>query len=614
MKPYLLATLLIILCLPVLTQAQGELQRMTVTPMEAPRTVAVFPDHPDKAGLIFESTLTNLRFDSQMDGIVQIRDESATGRYILIIEPFTQVITITAPGFIQERLRIGTPQAREVRYFQIAPEERRQDVISVIFNVTPTDARLFVDDQQIDINQTVQIEPGQRSIRIEREGYRIVSETITVSNQNILFSYSLEEIDLVLVQIRSANIGANVTINGMSQGEIDRSGARAIFLYPDSYTLQVSQSGFIPQTRQIEVTESGSNTFSMDLIRNIGELSLQVTPADAKVLVNRVDYSGQRSIELAPGRYRLEVEKEHHEPYSETIEIPLNQRISRVITLEAHTGTLQFMVTPNDAQVELVDASGRVVNQWSGTQILRNIQAGTYTLNVSSGGHIPKEQRITIQRNQTAQVSIELEEGVLENWTRDTQTQVVPVTNPRTGRVWMDRNLGASRAATSSTDTQAYGDLYQWGRGADGHQLRNSPTTTTLSSTDQPGHGSFILAPNSPNDWRSPRNDNLWQGVNGVNNPCPVGYRLPTEAEWNAERQSWSSSNASGAFNSPLKLPLAGFHSSSSGSFYGVGSIGRYWSSSVSGTNARLLFFSSGNAFMDSHSRAYGYSVRCIRD
>jgi hypothetical protein len=71
-------------------------------------------------------------------------------------------------------------------------------------------------------------------------------------------------------------------------------------------------------------------------------------------------------------------------------------------------------------------------------------------------------------------------------------TLVIDVTNPTTGKTWMDRNLGASQVATSSTDVNAYGDLYQWGRGADGHQCRTSPTTTFLSSTDQPGHGDFI--------------------------------------------------------------------------------------------------------------------------
>lgn len=54
---------------------------------------------------------------------------------------------------------------------------------------------------------------------------------------------------------------------------------------------------------------------------------------------------------------------------------------------------------------------------------------------------------------------------------------VVEVTSA-TGRIWMDRNLGAMRAATSATDYQAYGSLYQFGRGSDGHQLINWTSAT----------------------------------------------------------------------------------------------------------------------------------------
>lgn len=103
-----------------------------------------------------------------------------------------------------------------------------------------------------------------------------------------------------------------------------------------------------------------------------------------------------------------------------------------------------------------------------------------------------------------------------------TPTLVVDVMNPSTGEIWMDRNLGASQVATSSTDAAAYGDLYQWGRAADGHQCRTSNTTSTNATTDTPSHGDFILEGGSPQDWRVPQNDNLWQGVNGVNNPCPI--------------------------------------------------------------------------------------------
>jgi uncharacterized protein (TIGR02145 family) len=183
-----------------------------------------------------------------------------------------------------------------------------------------------------------------------------------------------------------------------------------------------------------------------------------------------------------------------------------------------------------------------------------------------------------------------------------------------TGKTWMDRNLGASQVATSSTDANSYGDLYQWGRKSDGHQCRNSATTSTLSSGDQPGHGDFILTSSSPFDWRSPQNTNLWQGVNGVNNPCPSLYRLPTEAELDAERGSWSSQNAAGAFASPLKLPMPGYRDFSNGSLVGVGSASYYWSSTVSGTYARSLSFSSSNASMFTDHRGYGLPVRCLKD
>ena len=195
-----------------------------------------------------------------------------------------------------------------------------------------------------------------------------------------------------------------------------------------------------------------------------------------------------------------------------------------------------------------------------------------------------------------------------------TPTVIVDVTNPTTGEIWMDRNLGATQAATSSTDANSYGDLYQWGRRSDGHQCRTSAITTALSSTDQPANGSFIITPYSPVDWRSPQNDNLWQGVNGVNNPCPSGYRLPTEAELETERLSWSSNNAQGAFASLLKLPVAGYRSNSNGSLSNVGATGAYWSSTVNGVFSHYLHFNSSNAHMGLSSRAFGRSVRCLKD
>ena len=192
-------------------------------------------------------------------------------------------------------------------------------------------------------------------------------------------------------------------------------------------------------------------------------------------------------------------------------------------------------------------------------------------------------------------------------------TAIVDVTNPTTGKIWMDRNLGATQVATSSTDVNSYGDLYQWGRRADGHQCRTSPTTATLSSIDQPAHGNYILAPNAPNNWHSLQNTNLWQGVNGANNPCPSGYRIPTETEINTELIYFSQANSVGAFASPLKWSLAGWRVNGNGSL-SAGGDGHYWSSTVSGADSRYLNFASSYAAMGGTNRARGYTVRCIKD
>jgi hypothetical protein len=191
-----------------------------------------------------------------------------------------------------------------------------------------------------------------------------------------------------------------------------------------------------------------------------------------------------------------------------------------------------------------------------------------------------------------------------------TPTTVIEVLNPTTNRIWMDRNLGASQVATSPSNSSAYGDLYQWGRGSDGHQCRNSTTTSVLSMTDQPGNSNYI---SNTGDWRSPQNNNLWQGVGGINNPCPDGFRIPTEAEWTSERTSWSSSNSTGAFNSPLKLTLAGYRTNS-GFLLSAGTSAFYWSSTTSSSNVRSATFTGSNSGSGIETRGLGATVRCIKD
>ena len=266
----------------------------------------------------------------------------------------------------------------------------------------------------------------------------------------------------------------------------------------------------------------------------------------------------------------------------------------------AHFGTEQSAVTVT------MGGSSLAVQSVTDTQIEADVTAnttsGTVTVTVN-GQSATSSESVTIKQA-----------PVIGDWLRDETTEVVEVVNPTTGKIWMDRNLGASQVATSSTDAAAYGDLYQWGRAADGHESRTSATTTTLATSDTPGHGDFITNESSPYDWHNPQNENLWQGVNGINNPCPIGYRLPTEAEWEEEINTWSSTDAAGAFDSPLKLPLPGKRYRS-GTFDFLEEEGHYWSSTIINNDSRYISIEIDFNYSELiGDRASGNSVRCIKD
>jgi hypothetical protein len=188
------------------------------------------------------------------------------------------------------------------------------------------------------------------------------------------------------------------------------------------------------------------------------------------------------------------------------------------------------------------------------------------------------------------------------------------VTSPYTGKVWLDRNLGATQVCQSFDDKACYGDYFQWGRGADGHEKANSDTTSSISDSTTPTHSKFIISNNYRYDWLKYEDDSLWSGVNASNNPCPKGFKVPTINELKAETLDRGVKNRDEAFENFLKLPSAGGRYDSDGSQYDQGSNGSVWSSSPKYLSSWYLYFTSDNANAYDNNRANGHSVRCLKD
>jgi uncharacterized protein (TIGR02145 family) len=216
-------------------------------------------------------------------------------------------------------------------------------------------------------------------------------------------------------------------------------------------------------------------------------------------------------------------------------------------------------------------------------------------------------------------------------------TNYCTVTSPYTGRVWLDRNLGATKVCADFNDTACFGDYYQWGRNFDGHQKAVCGTTTDQAvNVNNIGHGNYIDANNTmANDWARVADTNgsirsaNWTKTDGTS-VCPAGFRVPTRVEWQAElfdpdsaqidknsaqKADNSDDRRVNAANCFLKLPSAGYRNRMTYNIVMKGNEGALWSGSVSDINTSTLFDYQVNLSISVPIyRETAVSVHCIKE
>ena len=197
------------------------------------------------------------------------------------------------------------------------------------------------------------------------------------------------------------------------------------------------------------------------------------------------------------------------------------------------------------------------------------------------------------------------------------------------GIKWATRNLAAQGAFVNNPED--YGGLFQWGRKGDGHEQRTSSVTINYSENDTPGHGSFIITTDFTNyDWMwSGRND-LWNlgsetvPEKAANDPCPAGWRVPTNTEFSSlrvvevyETRNGINGVVFGRGDNSIFLPSTGYRDYDMGYLHHANYSGYYWSSTAMGyyTNSSLYFSTVESFYPDWRTyRSNGYCVRCVAD
>jgi uncharacterized protein (TIGR02145 family) len=193
---------------------------------------------------------------------------------------------------------------------------------------------------------------------------------------------------------------------------------------------------------------------------------------------------------------------------------------------------------------------------------------------------------------------------------------------------FMCHNLGSANTAADpfTPSWEINGGYWQWGRkGPDPSAWLNTntahfahgPTGAGASQANEGAVSGWSIAYVPQNAWKD--------STKTAYDPCPAGYRVPTQAQWsgilNNNTQSavgsWTSSSTnydSGRFfGASLLLPAAGNRNDINGSLYTRGSYGYYWSSTNYGSG-RLLLFQNSSSSLNGYNFTNGFSVRCIAE
>ena len=220
--------------------------------------------------------------------------------------------------------------------------------------------------------------------------------------------------------------------------------------------------------------------------------------------------------------------------------------------------------------------------------------------------------------------------------------------------IMMDRNLGAISATPG--DVSALGLLYQWGRkdpflGSAKITSSQELTTSTIVwpaavqadvsvgtiaySVMNPT--TFIKNNGTNHDWyytgTTSTDNTRWQPAKTIYDPCPSGWRVPDggkEGIWaialglssQASGYLYDSNTQSLDLSGKLSdvatvlYPAAGYRTSNHGSLYAVADRGYCWSVTPYNNEAYSFDFYDSGTIHPAYStyRAYGFSVRCMKD
>jgi len=413
--------------------------------------------------------------DPPADALVTV-DDTQVGKAPygpIELEPGTHSVSVKAEGYLPYADRIAVPglgQMQEISV-QLVPRWANVEISS-----EPPGATVYEGVNRLgETPATLQLMEGSHALSVVLEGFKAWDGSVEAApNEHQSLPLIRLEPANAQLQVNTIPRGANVTVNGHYRGQ----SPIRIALSPDiSYEIGLSKAGYGSVSRRVRLDAAAAEAITVDLTARVGEVRVDVQPADATVLIDGQSRgSGSMTLQLASAPHRLEVKRDGYQAFSRT-----------VTPRPGYPQTIQVRLL-SDAEV-LARSTANVVTSSQGQALIR-VEPGGFTMGSSRREQGRRANEVIVPVTLTKAYFISAKE----------------VTNKEFNR------FRANHISGEGLHPSLAGDL--------------NPVVN-VSWADAVEYCNWLSA----EEGLTPayiKKFEQWQPVK----PTPNGYRLPTEAEW----------------------------------------------------------------------------------
>jgi len=382
-----------------------QLKEFDIRQSDAPAALATIQrDFPNSVCLTIYSSIPNLRFESNMNGIEGERSRPEEGKYLVYLKPMKQLITVKALDYKESLISIPAGlKAKESIYYNIEPKavSLKTEKGSFTLNSYPSGADIRIDGIPTFKEKTPytfeSFAAMTYKITLSKQRYETLETTITIDKDRALSKTVELKPQWADLKISSEPTGSEVYLQNKLIGRtpLDLSGVQA-GLDPGEYQIELrALSEFYAPVKQSVKLKAGELT---DLNLNHRDISgyLRTIPSHRPVNItmdNRPVPELERgeSIRLLARKYIIKADylgehKNAFQPFTAEAELKAGEHKDLPLAFQPKQGTIRIKSNENGVSYSLYDMETGKTYEWIGEKTPPTIYAGAYKLTATKQG------------------------------------------------------------------------------------------------------------------------------------------------------------------------------------------------------------------------------------